>query len=106
VEEALKLLLAGYLLVLSVAAVWGAHRSLLLLPARILYSILRIIVFVFSFGRIRMTPRARMAVLKGRRIRRNLRRYLLDLRREQIEEEDPSGGWVSEGDKSGTGPGA
>jgi hypothetical protein len=103
-EEALRLLAAGYLLVLAIAAAWGAHRGLLLVPARIFYSLLRIIVFAVSFGRIRMAPRARRAVLKGRRIRRGFRRYLSDLREERLDEEDPSGGWVSESDKSPAGP--
>ena len=103
-EDALRLFLAGYLLVLSVSAIWGQHRSLLLYPGRIIYSLVRIVVFGLSFGRVRITPRVRKTVFRGRRMRRSLRRTIDDLREERSEEVPQS--WVSARDKSADPDGA
>lgn len=97
-EDVLRLTLAGYLLLLSVAAVWGQHHNLLVYPARVFYSLLRILVFAFTLGRVRVTPRVRRTVLRGRRMRRSLRRSISDIREEQVASESLQ--WISERDKT------
>lgn len=77
--EALQLLAALYFLLLAGAAVWGVHRPILLLPARSLYAIAQSVLFLFSFGRIRLRP-------LRRKPRTSVREALGDFQEIQLEE--------------------
>lgn len=80
------MILVGYLLVLAVAAVMDEHRALLALPGRIIYSLIRLIVFAGTLGRMRLAPPARQAFRHQRLRARNLQGRIDDWRERRSEE--------------------
>lgn len=78
----LQVFLAAYLLLLAFSAAWGIHRPVLLLPGRALYALLQALLFVFSFGRVRLVPLARRAGLR----KKSLRQAVDDFQEIQLQE--------------------
>lgn len=85
--EVIKIIAAGYFLLLGMAAVFGRHEPLLAIPARSLYSLLRLMILVLTFGKWRMAPPARKAGYKVRRKWRGAKAAWEDWRREETDEE-------------------
>jgi hypothetical protein len=59
--ETLRLVLAGYLVAVALAATVNLHRGLIAYPWRVLYSLTRVVLGTISFGRIELVPLARQA---------------------------------------------
>jgi pimeloyl-ACP methyl ester carboxylesterase len=78
--EALRFVVGAYLIALAVAAVLGAHRSLLAYPFQALYATVRIIVLTATLGRVRLVKSARGAQRKQARRLRGLRYSISELR--------------------------
>lgn len=80
-----RLGLACYALLLAVAAIVGLHRSLLAYPARISYSLLRLVVMLLSGGQVRLVPLGRRIKRRSLRRIRNLRSMIDEWREVRVE---------------------
>jgi hypothetical protein len=101
--EALRLVGAGYLLVLAVLAALNLHRRFLAYPPRVAYALVRLVILGLSFGHIQMTPMARQVQRHNARRIRDVRFRLEEWRDRRAEEQaldagetlSPPTGWSS-----------
>lgn len=84
--EILRLTLAGYLLIVAVAAVFGEHRTLIALPGRAVYSVVRLGLYAVTLGRLQLAPPARRAWRRSRLHLRNLGAAYRDWQERRAEE--------------------
>lgn len=70
--EALKIVLCGYLLILAALAAVGAHRAWMLLPIRVVYASAQLLAYVFSLGRLKLSPAFARASSRGSSLRGEL----------------------------------
>lgn len=84
--HALRLVAAGYLLVLAGTALAGVHRTVVTYPFHAGYSALRLIVMTLTAGRVRLEKDVRRARIRNERRVRDLRGGLSDWRERRAEE--------------------
>jgi hypothetical protein len=100
--DCIRVLLAGYLLLLAAAALLGAHRTLFSYPAQAIYATVRLAVLAFTFGRVRMTPLARATRRRSGHRMRRVRFALSEVRdRRRADPEAPRAGWSRAGSHEG-----
>lgn len=84
--DALKLFVAGYLVLLALAAWAGLHRPLLAYPFRAAYSTFRLLVLAGTFNRVKLVPLSRRARRSTQRRIRNWRFEMQELKDRRAEE--------------------
>lgn len=89
ITEAFRLVLASYLLLLAIGAVFGFHQSLLAYPIRIAYSASRLLLMGMSGGKIRITPLTRKVRRHGGGMIRGFWEVLSDRHAAKTEEGGP-----------------
>lgn len=105
--ETVRYLLAAYLLVVAVGAIFGLGPRLIGAPAHGFYSLVRLALTVVSLGRLRVAPAASRGGNRARSIRDSFRDWSEERRGERLmltEEGSLAGGSLSWVSTSAAGP--
>jgi hypothetical protein len=94
IVDAARYALAAYCLILAVAAVLDRNRFrfMLIYPGRVIYSTLRLVLLIVTFGQVRLLPLAKRT---QRSSARKWRTFKANRQRETDSDDDEDYGWAS-----------